>query len=125
MPWPLTCGVGVDMADDYAGDAGRDQGGNAGRGFLFMVAAGLEGDDGGCAAGVLGAGGEGVGLGMGLAELLVIAPADHLAGFGDDAADHRIGLDAAPAEGRQGDRLAHQLDLMVCRLRVHLASPRE
>ena len=93
--------VGVEAADHHAGDFGVDELRHARRGLLFGVAARLERDVGGraeAAAVVVGQILERQRLGVRAAVQSVVALAQDFAAAGDDAADGRVGFDAAAAQ---------------------------
>ncbi len=102
-------GIGIGGGDDDAGEAGGDDGIDAGRGAA-MGGAGLEGDVEGGAMGLGRAGeaAEGFDLGMGGAGGAVPAAGEQMAAGGDDeGADGGIGTGAAQATAGLAEGEAH------------------
>jgi len=102
--------IGILDRYDDADEPGGDQGVGAGRRPAPMAAR-LEADIGGGAAGSRAGAGQRLGLAMRPAARLGPAAPDDAAVPDDDAADRRVGPDLAEAAPRQRDRRAHMGDV--------------
>lgn len=100
-------GERIDHGGDDAFHAGGDESIGAG-GLLAEVAAGLECDVNGSAAGLGAGGGECVGFCVGFAVAAVVALADDAAIFDDDSADHWVGFNPALAAAGERECAAHE-----------------